>query len=109
MSDITTKHVAEMLNLSKGGIYNRQVKLNLLNCVWTQENIEKITNYKTVRAKVNPKVKLFIIEYFLSHQINTYKEIAESLGCTEYTVNKTITEWLENDKSIFVDSKLNKK
>lgn len=105
--DIKTKHIAQMLRLSYSGVYSRQKALGLLNCKWTEENIKKITEFKPVLFKRNSRNKILIIEYFLKDKRNSYKTIAEKLGISEYYVNKTLSEWIENDNFVSVCSKIN--
>lgn len=63
---------------------------------------------RRVRSKYHAK-KILIIEYFLNNNLNTCKEIALELGLTESQVSRTIKEWLDNDKCIIMESKINKK
>ena len=105
--DIKTKHIAQMLGLSYSGVYFRQKQLGLLNCKWTEDNIKKITEFKPVLFKRNSRNKILIIEYFLKDKRNSHKTIAEKLGISEYYVNKTLSEWIENDNFISVCSKIN--
>ena len=59
-----------------------------------------------MRSKYHAK-KILIIEYFLSHNLNTAKEISLELGVTESQVNRTIKEWIDNDKCVIMESKIN--
>ena len=61
---------------------------------------------RRVRSKYHAK-KILIIEYFLSHNLNTAKEISLELGVTESQVNRTIKEWIDNDKCVIMESKIN--
>ena len=105
--DITTKHIAQILGLSYSGVYFRQKSLGLLKCKWTEENILKVSQFKPTLFKRNSRNKILIIEYFLKDKRNSYKTISEKLGISEYYVNKTLSEWIENDGFVFVCSKLN--
>lgn len=107
MEDIKTKHIAQMLGLSYSGVYFRQKSLNLLNCKWTDENIKKVSEFKPILFKRNSRNKILIVEYFLKDKRNSYKTISDKLGISEYYVNKTLTEWIENNGFVFVCSKMN--
>lgn len=63
---------------------------------------------RRVRSKYHAK-KILIIEYFLNNNLNTCKEIALALGVTGQQVNRTIKEWIDNDKCVIMESKINKK
>lgn len=105
--DLTTKHIAQMLGLSYSGVYFRQKSLGLLKCKWTENNIKKVAEFKPILFKKNSRNKILIIEYFLRDKINSYKTIADKLGISEYYVNKTLSEWIENNGFVFVCSKMN--
>jgi predicted transcriptional regulator len=55
--------------------------------------------------KFNRK-KISIIDFYLTHNHNTCYEIAKKMGITYWYVSNTITEYLNNDKTITVASKL---
>jgi hypothetical protein len=57
------------------------------------------------KFKFSPK-KIMIIDFFLTHKNNSSVEISEKMGVPVWHVNKVINEWLDNDKTITVASKI---
>lgn len=55
--------------------------------------------------KYSPK-KIAVIDFYLTHHNNNSSEIAQKMGTSYWFVNNTITEWLENNRTITVASKI---
>jgi transposase len=50
--------------------------------------------------------KIRIIEFYLTYKNNNCQEIAKMMGVSYWFVSNTVNEWLENNKTIIVASKL---
>lgn len=101
-----------MLNTTYGTIYKWELKLEIHGQPYTSENIAKLENMRLAskqKNKINHKNKINIIDFFLRNVNNTAVEIAEKMSLKVSYVNLVLDEWLNNDKFILVDSKINKK
>lgn len=116
----TTKDLSKLTNLAISTINKRARDLGIINKqgekkLFDKEQVEQIVNYKPKRTiykknlhekmKYNKK-KISIIDFFLTHKNNSAVEIAEKMGIPIWHVNKTINEWIENEQTITVASKL---
>lgn len=72
------------------------------------EQLIKLRGKKPTKKKNLTRTKIFIIECFLNDKDNTAPRIANKLNLNISFVNSTIDEYLKNDNSIFVESKINK-
>lgn len=102
------------LRLNKMTIYSRSKKLKVgkkINnrIVFTELELLKIQKNKPIVAKKikNNRYKISIIDFYLIHSHNTQPEIAQRLGIPVHVVNATINEWINNERCITVNSKIN--
>lgn len=113
----TTKEVSQILEKSVSTIHKRMSQLNIKkrfdkqhNLILSKEELESVKNIPRQHKyslKKYSRSKVFIIEYFISHHINTHTEIASVLGIQEHIVCNTINEYLENNNQIVVESSMN--
>ena len=105
---MTRKDIAEMLGITKESVYYREKKLGILGQPYTEINIMLLTakpkNAKLVRKYLSP-VKIEIINLHLLGKSNY--NIGEITKIHWRQINNTIAEYINNDRSIFVESKLN--
>lgn len=87
----------EMLNSSP-------VRKIWLSNYYDQKEVEKILNYH--RYNVSDKKKILIVEYFLMFRFSTPEAIAKALGVPQNVIKKIITEYLQNDECLIIESKL---
>jgi len=109
--------VCHQTNLSDQTIYDR-IKLlgikptKVKNRFFLNDaQIEEIKNfspyYKDIRKfKKYSKRKIKIIDCFLQNKENSVSQISKKLKLDIPFVNSTINEWVQNDKTIIVASKL---
>ena len=106
--DYTRIELSNALGLSYQTIWNRENNLGILNKRYSDPRVEQIINYKKKRKAIqNNKNKISIINFFINNFENSAKIIAEKMSLNEQYVNRVINEWLDNDKYILVDSKIN--
>jgi hypothetical protein len=109
--------VCHQTNLSDQTIFDRIKMLGIKptkikkRFFLNDDQIEEIKNfspyYKDIRKfKKYSKMKIKIIDCFLQNKENSSSQIAKDLNLDIHFVNSTINEWLENDKTIIVASKL---
>lgn len=103
----TRWELSQKLGISYQTVYNRENKLGILNKPYNNDRVNKIINYKKKRVVIQKHNKINIIDFFLTHSDNSYRIIAAKMDLKESYVNKVLTEWIDNDKHIFVDSKIN--
>ena len=109
-----TKEIAHELKLTTSGVISRAERLNIFPkgsvrmYLWTEEQFDKIASFKANRPFRDKysKIKINIIDFYLSHRQNTQAEIAESMGLNESRVNSVLNEYLI-DNCIIVESKIN--
>lgn len=109
-----TIEIAYALKLTTSGVRSRAKKLELfpegsdgMN-LWTDEQFDEIAAFVADRPFKNKysKVKINIVDFYLSHRHNTQAEIAESMGLNESRVNSVLNEYLI-DNCIIVESRIN--
>lgn len=105
--DYTRWELSQAIGLSYQTIWNRENKLGILNKRYSDERVNKIINYKKMRVFRHNKNKISIINFFLNNVENNASLIAEKMSLKESYVHKIINEWVDNDKCILVDSKIN--
>lgn len=105
--NLTRWELSQKIGLSYQTIWNRESKLGILNKEYTKDRVEKIISYKKKRITIQKSNKINIIDFFLTHANNTANQIAQEMSLKESYVNKVLNEWVDNDKHIFVDSKIN--
>ena len=121
MNTYTVKDIAEYCNIDKTTITHRMKVLGIVKdnrrsgkvLYFDEEEFESIINFKKSHYKrlysslIYSKKKIYIIEYFLSNKDNSSPEIASYFDVPESFVNATLTEYLENNSTILVGSKIN--
>ena len=121
MNAYTVKDIAEYCNIDKTTITHRMKVLGIVKdnrrsgkvLYFDEEEFESIINFKKSHYKrlysslIYSKKKIYIIEYFLSNKDNSSPEIASYFDVPESFVNATLTEYLENNSTILVGSKIN--
>lgn len=106
--DYTRIELCDALGLSYQTIWNREKNLGILNKRYSDPRVDQIINYKKKKKVAkNNKNKISIINFFINNFENSAKIIAKKMSLNEQYVNKVINEWLNNDKCILVDSKIN--
>ena len=109
-----TREIARELKMTPSGIRSRAERLGLfpegsegIN-LWTDEQFDEIASYVADRPFKNKysKVKINIVDFYLSHQHNTQVEIADAMGLRASRVNSVLNEYLV-DNCIIVESKIN--
>ena len=121
MNTYTVKDIAEYCNIDKTTITHRMKVLGIVKdnrrsgkvLYFNEEEFESIVNFKKSHYKrlysslMYSKKKIYIIEYFLSNKDNSSPEIASYFDVPESFINATLTEYLENNSTILVGSKIN--
>jgi hypothetical protein len=121
MNTYTVKDIAEYCNIDKTTITHRMKVLGIIKenrksgkvLYFDEEEFESIINFKKSHYKrlysslTYSKKKIYIIEYFLSNKDNSSPEIASYFDVPESFINATLTEYLENNSTILVGSKIN--
>ena len=121
MKTYTIKDIAEYCNIDKTTITHRMKVLGIIKenrksgkiLYFDEEEFESIINFKKSHYKrlysslMYSKKKIYVIEYFLSNKDNSSPEIASYFDVPESFVNATLTEYLENNSTILVGSKIN--
>ena len=121
MNTYTVKDIAEYCNIDKTTITHRMKVLGIVKdnrrsgkvLYFNEEEFESIVNFKKSHYKrlysslMYSKKKIYIIEYFLSNKDNSSPEIASYFDVPESFINTTLTEYLENNSTILVGSKIN--
>lgn len=105
---MTRLEVAKQLGLTKHQVQYREKILDILGQPYTEKNIELIRNKRNFKKKdrefLSP-VKFEIINLHLKG-ISNYN-IGEMTKIHWRQINNTIAEYINNDRSIFVESKMN--
>lgn len=77
---------------------------------FTEDEIDAIVNYEYKKHNIDTRAyhenKIQIIEMYLSSKNNSCKEIATALNLKYDYVSRVVNEWLKNDKTITVASKI---
>jgi hypothetical protein len=121
MKTYTIKDISEYCNIDKTTITHRMKVLGIIRhnrksgkiLYFDEEEFESIINFKKSPSKrlysslMYSKKKIYVIEYFLSNKDNSSPEIASYFDVPESFVNATLTEYLENNSTILVGSKIN--
>ena len=105
---MTRVELAKQLGLTKHQVQYREKILGILGQPYTEKNIELIRNKRNFKKKdrkfLSP-VKFEIINLHLKG-ISNYN-IGEITKIHWRQINNTISEYINNDRSIFVESKMN--
>jgi len=110
----TVLEVTRKLKLSKTVVNYRALVLGFNRFQGTKrilndtevEEIRKFKNRDDLRLvqKYSPK-KINVIDFYLTHQNNSFTEIAEKMGVSVHFVSSTVNEWFNNN-TITVASKI---
>ena len=77
---------------------------------FTPEEVDKIVNYTYKKHNIDTRAfhenKIQIIEMYLNSKNNSCTQIADTLNLSWHYVSRVVNEWLENDKTITVASKI---
>lgn len=116
MEYYNTKEVSKLLRVTEQTVLNRTKAQNLRSKLvkkkryYSEIQVEKIKNYKPIKdiskLKKYSSIKINIIDFFLTHYNNSSGEIANKMELTEKFVTDTLTEYLDNNNTITVISKL---
>lgn len=113
---MTTQQVATKLNLTESVINYRCRKLNIDNFVGKKRvfNDYQISKIKKIRSKQRikedrkfSKEKIHIVDFFIQCKNKNLVEISSKMGLNYTFVSNTISEYLKNNKTITVQSKMN--
>jgi len=105
---MTRLEVAKHLGLTKHQVAYREKILDIIGQPYTEKNIELIRNKRNFKIKDKPfrsPVKFEIINLHLSGKSNY--TIGQLTKTHWRQISNTINEYINNDKCIFVDSKIN--
>jgi len=109
-----TSEIAKIIGKTMACVYYRAEVLGIkYECkngifLWTDEQCEELNNYvqrRAVRDKYS-KIKINVVDFYLTHSYNTQVEIADKMGLSPSRVKIILDEFLET-KHIIVDSKIN--
>lgn len=112
---MTANDISNRYNLTRGTIMYRAKKIGIkvkpkTKKIFTEEEVEEIINYqycpRPINIKSYQKNKIDIIELYLLIDNNTSTYIASLLNLKSHYVSKIINEYLTNQNSITVASKL---
>lgn len=112
---MTSAEIGEKYFLSRSTIRYRANALNIKSEAkrkryFTEDEVYKIVKYQNKKhiskARGFKANKIDIIEMYLNSKINTCTYISEKLNVSWHYVSRVITEWLENEHTITVISKL---
>ena len=77
---------------------------------FTEDEIDAIVNYEYKKHNIDTRAfhenKIQIIEMYLNSKNNSCTQIADTLNLSWHYVSRVVNEWLKNDKTITVASKL---
>ena len=77
---------------------------------FTEDEIKAIVNYEYRKHAIDLRAihenKIQIIEIQLSSKNNSCTQIADTLNVSWHYVSRVVNEWLKNDKTITIASKL---
>ena len=111
---MTSLEISKKYYLTRSTIQHRTAKLGLItepkkNKYYTDEEVEQVVNFLKkpyLNTRFTNKNKIEIIDLFLTLKDNSCPNIAEYLGLNWSYVSEVVNEWIENDKTIIVASKL---
>jgi len=105
---MTRLEVAKQLGLTKHQVQYREKILDILGQPYTEKNIELIRNKRNFKIKDKPfrsPVKFEIIRLHLLGKSNY--TIGQLTKIHWRQISNTINEYINNDRCILVDSKIN--
>lgn len=111
---MTSKEISATYHLSQQTIQWRTKAVGLRTQKgkrkhYTEEEVKKVVYYEKkpyLNTRFTNKNKIQIIEMYLKNTDNIQVKIAEELNLNDHYINRVINEWIENDKTITVKSKL---
>jgi len=109
-----TLEIAEQYNITSCGVRFRAKQLGIKSIQkghqywYTEKEADQIGSYKRKKSekRIAPKDMFTVIELFLWMDNNTCKNISEASGVPIQTVSYIIDDYLKNDKTIVVSSKM---
>lgn len=115
---MTIPQMAERLDINPKTIRERLTRKNLFvknyNHNYSEEDFKKISYNKYCEikkrcylVKKHTEKKILVIEYYQQNENNTAPKIAKELNLKLHFCEKAITEYLSNNKTITVESKIN--
>lgn len=105
---MTRLEVAKQLGLTKHQVQYREKILDIIGQPYTKKNIELIRNKRNFKVKDKPfrsPVKFEIIRLHLLGKSNY--TIGQLTKIHWRQISNTINEYINNDRSIFIDSSIN--
>ena len=105
---MTRLEVAKQLGLTKHQVQYREKILDIIGQPYTEKNIELIRNKRNFKVKDKPfrsPVKFEIIRLHLLGKSNY--TIGQLTKIHWRQISNTINEYINNDRSIFIDSSIN--
>ena len=112
---MTAVEITQKYPISRQAIQYRAVILGIKSTkrftrYFTEDEIDAIVNYEYKKHNIDTRAfhenKIQIIEMYLSSKNNSCKEIATALNLKYDYVSRVVNEWLKNDKTITVASKI---
>lgn len=112
---MTSVEISRKYPISRQSIQYRAKMLGIKSTkgvrrIFTPEEVDKIVNYTYKKHNIDTRAfhenKIQIIEMYLSSKNNSCKEIATALNINWHYVSIVVNEWLKNDKTITVASKI---
>lgn len=112
---MTSEEISNKYPISRQSIQYRAKMLGIkskpkVKRYFEPEEIEQILNYEYKKHVIDlrslHKNKIEIIELYLSSKNNSCSQIAKALNLKYTYVSNVVNEWLNNDKTITVASKL---
>lgn len=112
---MTVNQCAEELNITKHAVLYRIKVLKIGEVkgkraiTLTEKDKHHISEFKGYypRKRIDTKVTFDIIEKFLLLNNNSESNISKLTGVPKFTVSYVITQYLKNDRSIIIESKIN--
>jgi len=109
-----TSEIAKKIGKTSACVYHRADMLGVRHeyrkgvFYWTESQFEKIKKYKAKRSYQSKysKIKINVVDFYLTHSHNTQVEIADKMGLSPSRVKTILDEFLET-KHIIVESKIN--
>ena len=112
---MTAVEITQKYPISRQAIQYRAVILGIKSTkrftrYFTEDEVDAIVNYTYKKHNIDTRAfhenKIQIIEMYLSSKNNSCKEIATALNLKYDYVSRVVNEWLKNDKTITVASKI---
>ena len=114
MKYISTTEIANMFNLNKGTVINRFKKLDIdpvevnRRYYYSTEDVKHFEKAKPTYNLITPNERFSIIEYFLSHRINSSLDLTKVFFIPQHRIDRIISEYLNSNNCVTISSKMNK-